>query len=91
MEIYMNTKKQPGRKPIKDSLKKTPVGLRLDPKDLSLLKKMSERESIPYQTIIGSIVHKFLDGRLVEKEDEKTKIPKQRETISHSQHSQRAC
>ena len=34
----MTAKKQPGRKPIKDILKKKQVGLRLAPKDLSLLK-----------------------------------------------------
>ena len=86
----MTTKKQPGRKPIKDILKKKQVGLRLAPKDLSLLKEKAKRDSIPYQTIIGSIIHKYLEGRLVEKEEEpEIKIPRQREAIDHRQHNQR--
>nr|VFJ59499.1 MAG: hypothetical protein BECKDK2373B_GA0170837_108312 [Candidatus Kentron sp. DK] len=36
-------------------------------RDLIHIEKAAMREGIPYQTLIASILHKYVDGRLVEK------------------------
>ncbi len=35
--------------------------------DLSQLKNKAEEEGIPYQTLIASVLHKYVTGRLVAK------------------------
>ena len=35
-------------------------------RDLIRLQKTAMREGLPYQTLISSILHKFINGRLVE-------------------------
>ncbi len=47
--------------------KKIPVGLRLPARDLQRVKSVALQRGIPYQTLISSIVHQYLDGNLVEK------------------------
>ena len=44
------------------------VNIRISSKDLEALQKRALEEGIPYQTLIASILHKYADGRLVEKE-----------------------
>lgn len=43
------------------------INIRLTEKDLKGIKVKSLEEGIPYQTLIASIVHKYINGRLVEK------------------------
>ncbi|NQW24154.1 MAG: antitoxin [SAR202 cluster bacterium] len=43
------------------------VNIRLSKKDLDALQKRALEEGIPYQTLMGSVLHKYVDGRLVEK------------------------
>ena len=43
------------------------VSIRISSKDLEALQKRAIEEGIPYQTLIGSILHKYAGGRLVEK------------------------
>lgn len=40
------------------------VNIRISSRDLSLLQRRAIREGIPYQTLIASVLHKFVDGRL---------------------------
>ena len=42
------------------------INIRLTNEDLLNLKKRAEEEGLPYQTLVNSIIHKFLSGRLVE-------------------------
>ena len=60
------------RKRIEDIIKKTKekksVNLRVNSHDLDLLKKKAEQEGIPYQTLISSVLHKFVTGKLVDEE-----------------------
>lgn len=42
------------------------VNIRLSSKDLRGLQKRALEEGIPYQTLIASILHKYLEGRLRE-------------------------
>ena len=43
------------------------VNIRLSEKDLEEIKIRALEEGIPYQTLMGSVLHKYLSGRLVEK------------------------
>jgi predicted DNA binding CopG/RHH family protein len=43
------------------------INIRLARRDLDALQKRALSEGIPYQTLIASVLHKFADGRLIEK------------------------
>lgn len=45
------------------------VNIRLSSRDLRSLQKRALAEGIPYQTMIASILHKFVEGRLREERD----------------------
>ena len=42
------------------------INIRISSKDLRLLQKRALQEGLPYQTLIASLLHKYVDGRLVE-------------------------
>ena len=48
-------------------IKDARVNIRLPSKDLRGLQKKALAEGIPYQTLIASILHKYVEGRLHEK------------------------
>ena len=43
------------------------INIRLTEKDLKGIKVKSLEEGIPYQSLIASIVHKYINGRFIEK------------------------
>jgi len=43
------------------------VNIRMSEKDLMAIQKKALEEGIPYQTLISSILHKYISGRLTEK------------------------
>ncbi len=43
------------------------VNIRISEKDLLELQKRALREGIPYQTLIASVLHKYVTGALTEK------------------------
>lgn len=43
------------------------VNIRISEKDLLDLKKRAVRQGIPYQTLISSVLHKYVNGRFIEK------------------------
>ena len=43
------------------------VNIRMTEKDLLHFQKKAVEEGLPYQTLISSILHKYINGRLVEK------------------------
>ena len=49
-------------------IKSERMNIRISPKDLNGLKIRAMEEGIPYQTLVSSIIHKYISGRLVEKE-----------------------
>ncbi len=51
---------------IINSSKKVSVTLRLDANDLEQAKRAAEKEGLPYQTLISSVLHRFLKGTLVD-------------------------
>lgn len=44
------------------------INIRLTSRDLTMIQKLALSEGIPYQTFIASILHKFVDGRYMEKQ-----------------------
>jgi predicted DNA binding CopG/RHH family protein len=40
------------------------VNIRISGRDLNLLQRRALSEGIPYQTLIASVLHKYVDGRL---------------------------
>ncbi len=52
----------------KSSVKKT-VTLRLNVNDLERIRMMAASEGMPYQTLISSVLHKYINNRLVDKND----------------------
>jgi len=51
---------------IKRANEKKNISLRVNGQDLDLLKLLAEKEGIPYQTFISSILHKFITEQLVD-------------------------
>lgn len=51
---------------IKRANEKKNISLRVNGQDLDLLKLLAEKEGIPYQTFISSILHKFITDQLVD-------------------------
>jgi predicted DNA binding CopG/RHH family protein len=49
------------------SLKDRRVNIRLSSPDLRDIQSRALEEGVPYQTLIASILHKYISGRLVEK------------------------
>ena len=47
--------------------KDTRINIRLSSRDLRALQVRALEEGIPYQTLVSSVLHKFVDGQLVEK------------------------
>ena len=45
------------------------ISLRVNAQDLELFKRIAQHEGIPYQTLLSSVIHKFVTGQLVEEQD----------------------
>lgn len=61
------------RKEIQDAARRflkseTKMNIRIDAGELEKLKDRAAREGLRYQTLVKSILHKYLTGRLVERE-----------------------
>ena len=56
------------REYAKQTLKKNKrINIRISERDLILLQREAVSEGIPYQTLISSILHKFINGSLLNK------------------------
>jgi predicted DNA binding CopG/RHH family protein len=62
-KLYENAAK----KTLAENKKEARVNIRMKAHELSLVKSEAEREGIPYQTLMSSILHKYLTGQLVER------------------------
>ena len=60
-------KKRPGKVKVDVNATKTPISIRLDGSILAALKTEAERLGIPYQTFVGSILHRYVGGELVDR------------------------
>ena len=52
---------------INKANEKKSISLRLKNNDLEQLKRRADTEGLPYQTLLSSIVHKFVSDQLVDK------------------------
>ena len=53
-----------------NTLRKTKrINLRISERDLDLARIRALEEGLPYQTMLSSVIHKFLAGRLIERRD----------------------
>ena len=43
------------------------INIRLSSRDLRSLQTRALKEGMPYQTLVSSVLHKFVDGQLVDK------------------------
>ncbi len=50
------------------------ISLRISNYDLEKIKKIAEEEGVPYQTLINMVLHKYISGRLLDKEEFKKMI-----------------
>jgi predicted DNA binding CopG/RHH family protein len=63
-EAARNTLAEPGNKTER-------MNIRMTTRDMAALKRAAEREGLPYQSLVTSILHKFTEGRLVDIEEAK--------------------
>ena len=49
-------------------LKNKRINIRISQKDLESIQKKALEEGIPYQTLIASLIHRYMAGKLVEKD-----------------------
>lgn len=64
-------KKRPGKVKVDPEAAKTMISLRLDGDLIGELKREALRLGIPYQTLISSILHRFVTGELIDKKEVK--------------------
>ena len=59
---------QEARQVARNTFNKTRrVNLRMTERDFNLAHSRAREEGIPYQTLLSSVIHKYLSGRLTEK------------------------
>jgi predicted DNA binding CopG/RHH family protein len=51
----------------KTMLKDQRMNIRIAKRDIQMLKSRAMEEGIPYQTLVSSVLHKYITGKLVEK------------------------
>jgi predicted DNA binding CopG/RHH family protein len=60
------------------AIKDRRVNIRLSSGDLSDIQVKALQEGVPYQTLIASVLHKYVTGRLAEQPERITKQPRSR-------------
>ena len=73
LEAYENEMLKPSKSQVdyqkmaRNTMKKNrKINIRISENDLSALQRRAAREGIPYQTLIGSVLHKYVSGFLKE-------------------------
>jgi predicted DNA binding CopG/RHH family protein len=52
-----------------ESRKSRPISLRINEKDLSILKEKADKNGLPYQTMINVIIHKYVNDNYLDKDE----------------------
>jgi predicted DNA binding CopG/RHH family protein len=60
-------KKRPGAIKVLPDAAKIPISIRLDGSELAEIRTEAERLGVPYQTLISSILHRYVAGELVDR------------------------
>ena len=68
--VPLKGKKRQSVEAILERARKTKnINIRINEHDLAQLKLKAEAEGIPYQTLVASVLHKYVTDRLVDEED----------------------
>ena len=59
-------RKRPGKVKVDPDAAKTPISIRLDGAVLADLRSEAERLGIPYQTLVSSVLYRYIKGELVD-------------------------
>jgi predicted DNA binding CopG/RHH family protein len=54
---------------LEHARKNRPVNLRMSEFDLELIKKRAQAEGLPYQTLINSVIHKYVTDQMVDRDE----------------------
>ncbi|MFP5491812.1 MAG: hypothetical protein ACLGG0_09930 [Bacteriovoracia bacterium] len=65
---FTKMKKRPGKVKVIPEASKIPISLRLEAATIVALKDEAERLGIPYQTLIGSVLHRYVTGEMLDRE-----------------------
>ena len=68
---FSKAKKRSERVKVDANAAKIPTSIRLDGSILAWYKTEAERQGIPYQTLISSVLHRFAGSELVDKSEVK--------------------
>jgi len=49
-------------------LKNKRINIRISQRDLEYIQRRALEEGIPYQTLIASLIHRYISGKLIEKD-----------------------
>jgi len=49
-------------------LKNKRINIRISQRDLEYIQRSALEEGIPYQTLIASLIHRYISGKLIEKD-----------------------
>ena len=60
-------KPRPGTLKVDKEAAKVPISIRVDGSVLASLKSDADRLGLPYQTYVGSVLHQYVGGELIEK------------------------
>jgi predicted DNA binding CopG/RHH family protein len=64
-------KKRPGKVKVDPEASRIMISLKVDASNLADIKSEAERLGMPYQTLMNSIIHRYVHGELVDKRDVK--------------------
>ena len=62
-------KKKPGKTKIDTEAIRIMISLKIDANNLAEVKNEAERLGMPYQTLLNSIIHRYINGELIDKKE----------------------
>lgn len=62
-------KKRPGKPKVDPEAARVMISLKIEANNLADLKTEADRLGMPYQTLINSILHRYVSGELIDKRD----------------------
>ena len=66
IENFSEVKESLEKAASKTSMKDYRMNIRISKRDVEALKTIALEDGIPYQTLVASILHKYINGKLVE-------------------------
>lgn len=65
---FKNMKKR-DKQPIDPEADRVQISLKMDGNDLAALRTEAKRLGIPYQTLLNSVIHRFVNGEFVDRKE----------------------